>query len=241
MQIGEYNFVKHNFQLIENIVGRPAFLKSFSGKLGLSPVSEVITENYAQSLRRFFPQQPVFTLWFHPDEDGVYRGGIFSFGGIHEYRYVGPLVYLPLVSPNSWMVRANKIALGQNVICRQDCNIQFNTTVPYFYGPQQELDLINAFLQVEGSQMSAGVYLLDCDNPNTYPLLHIQFDTLDVCWGMDELWEKKTERSRTICKSGIRTSTDMPGWVFGHKLMYKLFTVFHTQLSKMGFARANHP
>ncbi|OON19202.1 hypothetical protein X801_04934, partial [Opisthorchis viverrini] len=152
LRIGEYVHSEFTFQMIERLRWRPYFLDRFSGKLGLAPVSEVTPDTFAQSLLRLFPQEPVFTFWFRPDEDGVYRNGIFSFGGIHDYRYHGRLVYLPLLSADSWTIQATKISLGQDVICQQDCNIQFNTAVPYFYGPRGQIGQIHRLLHVPTSR-----------------------------------------------------------------------------------------
>ncbi|OON17537.1 hypothetical protein X801_06624, partial [Opisthorchis viverrini] len=147
-QIGEYKLIKFHFQLIESIRTRPKFLDAFSGKLGLAPVSQVTTESFAQSLLRLCPDEPVFTIWFRPSQDGVYRSGMFSFGGIHDYRYVGPLIYVPLLPPgNSWTVQASRISVGQDVICHQDCSILFNTSVRHLYGPPEKVTLIHRSVQ----------------------------------------------------------------------------------------------
>ncbi|OON19265.1 hypothetical protein X801_04870, partial [Opisthorchis viverrini] len=93
--------------LVRLFADDPVFTMWFR-PMGLAPVSTVTTESFAQTLVRLFPDDPVFTIWFHPDGDGVYRGGLFSFGGIHDYRYVGPLVYVPLLPPgDSWTVQAS--------------------------------------------------------------------------------------------------------------------------------------
>ncbi|TGZ54678.1 hypothetical protein CRM22_010579 [Opisthorchis felineus] len=242
LRIGEYDFMNFHFQMIESLRWRPAFLDGCSGKLGLAPFSIVTQENFAQSLLRFFPNEASFTLWFRPDEDGVYTTGVFSFGGIHEYRYEWPPVYFPLMSTGaSWIIQATKISLGQDVICWQDCNILFNTGVPYFYGPQQQIENAHRLLGVDISQMSGGAYLLDCKNANTYPMLSVEFGMFHAHWTMSELWEKGRDRRGHICKSGMRTSALVPGWAFGHKLMFKLFTVFDLGGARMGLAKASRP
>ncbi|TGZ63004.1 hypothetical protein CRM22_007131 [Opisthorchis felineus] len=240
--IGEYNFMEFNFQMIEQLSQRPRFLDYFSGKLGLAPASEVIPESFAQSLVRLFPDDPVFTLWFRPDADGEYKGGIFSFGGVHEYRYHGNLLYVPLLPPYTfWIVQATKIALGQDIVCQQDCNIQFNTGVPYFYGPQDQIDQIHRLLLVDMDRMSSGAHLLNCRDADSYPLLIIELGGHQFKWRMDELWEMKRDGWTFICKSGMRFSTSLPGWVLGHKLMYTLFTVFDSKNSRIGMAKASRP
>ncbi|KER19396.1 hypothetical protein T265_11819 [Opisthorchis viverrini] len=108
LRIGEYSLRNFNFQTIVTMKSRPPFLDRFSGKLGLGPASDVTPGNFAQSLLTAFPDEPVFTFWFRPDHDGVFRGGIFSFGGIHDYRYDGPLIYLPMMLPTSWTVQATR-------------------------------------------------------------------------------------------------------------------------------------
>ncbi|OON19483.1 eukaryotic aspartyl protease [Opisthorchis viverrini] len=241
-RIGEYRFAGFNFQMIERMNERPGFLDFFSGKLGLAPVSAVTQETFAQSILRLFPDDPVFTFWFRPDEDGVYRSGIFSFGGVHEYRYVGNMVYVPLVTPgNSWTIEATKISLGENILCQQDCKIQINTGVRYFYASREQIEEIHRLLQIDMDRKSTGVYLLEYGEADSYPSLIIEFGVNQLKWRMDELWEKKKDRGRIICKSGMRFTSSLSGWVFGHKLMYKLFTVFDMKNSRIGMAEASRP
>ncbi|OON18004.1 eukaryotic aspartyl protease [Opisthorchis viverrini] len=239
LRIGEYSLRKFNFQTIVSMKGRPTFLDRFSGKLGLGPTSDVTPANFAHSLLTTFPREPVFTFWFHPDHDGVFRSGLFSFGGIHDYRYEGPLIYLPMMFPNSWTVQATSISVGGHLLCQQACAIQFNTAYPYFYGPKQQIDLVHQLLQAKKNRLSEGEYVLECDY--SYPLLKVEFGTLLVQWRMDEIWEKKRDRDTTFCKSGMRSLPLQQGWAFGHKLMYKLFTVFDLNRARMGLALASRP
>ncbi|TGZ72048.1 hypothetical protein CRM22_002313 [Opisthorchis felineus] len=173
--------------------------------------------------------------------DGLFRNGVFSFGGIHQYRYEQPLLYFPLVSADSWTIQATRISLGRNVICQQDCSILFNTAVRFLYGPQQQIDRIHQSLHEANNRMSDGVYSLICDKASSYPLLRVQFDSIHVDWRMNELWEKRRYGRGFACKSGMRTSTLTAGWTFGHMLMYKLFTVFDLKCLRMGLAKASRP
>ncbi|KER19041.1 hypothetical protein T265_15690, partial [Opisthorchis viverrini] len=241
LRIGEYIHPGFTFQMIEKLQWRPYFLDHFSGKLGLAPVSEILPETFAQSLLRLFPQEPVFTLWFRPDEDGEYRNGIFSFGGVHDYRYDGQLLYFPVVFANSWIIQATKISLGEDVVCQQDCNIQFSTAVPYFYGPREQINQIHRLLNLPADGISQGENILNCDKADSYPQLHVQFGSLHVHWRMDEIWETKRDRKSFVCKSGIRTNIGLPGWECGHKLMYKLFAVYDLRNARIGLADASRP
>ncbi|OON19482.1 hypothetical protein X801_04650 [Opisthorchis viverrini] len=242
MQIGEYRLGQFHFHLIEGMGQRPIFLDYFSGKLGLAPASEVTQETFAQSLLRLFPNDPVFTFWFRPDADGEYRRGIFSFGGVHEYRYDGDLTYFPLVLPGDpWTIQAIKISLGENILCQQDCNIRFNTGVPHFYGPRDPTDEVHRLLEVDTTLFRVGAHALNCDEADSYPPLRVQFQGHDFEWRMDELWEMKGAGRNIVCRSGIRYSSSLPGWHIGQKLMFKLFTVFDLKNSRMGIAKASRP
>ncbi|GAA57387.1 pregnancy-associated glycoprotein 1 [Clonorchis sinensis] len=181
-------------------------------------------------------------MWFHPDEDGVYRKGMFSFGGIHEYRYDEPLVYIPLVpTVNLWMVQATKISLGQEIICQQDCNIQFSTADPYFYGPRAKVNLIHRLLQLGSWRDRTGIHRLNCEDEASHPLLNVQFGSVEFQWKISDLWTMKMERNRIVCVSGIRDATSQTEWAFGHKVMRKLFTVFDWKNARMGLAKASRP
>ncbi|KAG5452679.1 Pregnancy-associated glycoprotein 4 [Clonorchis sinensis] len=241
LRIGEYNLRKAHFQMIEYTRSRPSFLHQFSGKLGLAPLSQVTTESFAQSLVRLLPE-PVFTMWFHPDEDGVYRRGIFSFGGIHGYRYDEPLVYVPLVPiNNSWMVQATKISIGPHVICQQDCNIHFNTAQHYFYGPADKIDDLHRLAHLSPRRDRSGIYRIDCGGEATHPLFIVQFGDVEFQWRISDLWNKRMLGRRIVCLSGMRDSTSQTEWVFGHKVMRKLFTVFDWKNARMGLAKASRP
>ncbi|OON16453.1 hypothetical protein X801_07734 [Opisthorchis viverrini] len=176
------------------------------------------------------------------DEDGVYRSGIFSFGGIHDYRYEGPLIYVPLVpNSDSWTVPATKISIGQVVICQQDCNILFNTGIPYFYGPRESVDQIHRALHEGAWRDRIGVYRLNCDREAHYLNLVVEFGGVEFQWKMGDLWKKRMEGARVVCISGIRDSASPAGWTIGQRAMRKLFTVFDLKNTRMGVATASRP
>ncbi|KER19171.1 eukaryotic aspartyl protease [Opisthorchis viverrini] len=239
MQIGEYAIPGFNVQLIENLRLLPNFLRYFSGKLGLAPTSDLLAENFVQALQRLLPNEPVFTFWFRPDEDGVFRSGIFSFGGIHDYRSEGQVIYHPLVSVDSWIIQATKILLGQVVLCEQHCNIQFNTALPYLYGPQEKIEEAQRLLDVETNRMHLGAHVMDCNE--NYPLLIVHFGGQQLQWRMNDFWEKRMDRRKVTCILGMRASSSGPGWIFGHRVMFRLFTVFDRIGSRIGIAKANRP
>ncbi|OON19201.1 eukaryotic aspartyl protease [Opisthorchis viverrini] len=239
LTIGECAIPEFHVQTVERLRFRPYFLDVFSGKLGLAPTSDLVPETFVGALQRQFPNEPEFTFWFRPDEDGVFRNGIFSFGGIHDYRYEGPLIYRPLLSPDSWTIQATKILLGETVLCAQDCNILFKTAIPYFYGPQDKITEAQRLLQVESNRMHMGVHTLNCNI--IYPLLSIHFGRHQVQWRMSDFWEKKLDRNQVICKLGMRASASGPGWTLGHRMMFKLFTVFDSRRSRIGIAKASRP
>ncbi|OON19778.1 hypothetical protein X801_04351, partial [Opisthorchis viverrini] len=187
------------------------------------------------------------------DEDGVFRNGIFSYGGIHDYRYTWPLIYRPLVSADSWTIEATKILLGQDVLCEQFCSIQFSTAIPYFYGPQEKVTQAHRLLQLDTERMDTQAPVMNCKA--VYPLLTIQFGEHQLEWKLSDFWEKvstvstelcsylaqKMERIHVTCKLGIRTSSSGPGWILGHRMMFNLFTVFDSRWSRMGIAKASRP
>ncbi|XP_065294470.1 lysosomal aspartic protease-like [Dermacentor albipictus] len=213
----------------------------FDGAVGLSIESRFLSEHWSIFDHMFWSQllpQPVFAFYFHPTVNGT--DGEFVLGGIDKSHYEGDLTYAQSAT-DEWIIRFQGIKIGQRWIQTDDLYAKPVSTLPFIYGPQQQIDLIHKTLNA--SSTSHGEYTVDCEDIPTLPIISIKITSRNF----DLRPQDYIVKVNSTCYSGfiVDTAHQLPGgstWLLGQNFLRRVYTIFETGIflwdKRLAFAYA---
>jgi len=170
------------------------------------------------------------------DTDAV-DGGELLFGGINKTRFVGELVYAPVVRKGYWEVAFTKLMLGADEISFDMTHgAAIDTGTSLIAGPSDAVDAINT--KIGATKSFNGLYTVDCGTVASLPVVEFTFGGHAFQLnGTDYVLQSQGQCISAFLGLDIPAPAG-PIWVVGDAFLRVYYTVYDLGQNRVGFARA---
>jgi cathepsin D len=155
-------------------------------------------------------------------------------GGTDPQYYTGDFVYSQVVFPSYWLVGADYLAVGGNIVyvCDFTCPTVIDTGTSIIVGPPYILDpMVNAIGNVS----------LDCSNVNKLPTISFSLSGHVLSVPPSVYVLQLPTGSGTQCVLGIESTWEIaPFLILGDPFLRQYYTVYDRDKDVVGFALAKH-
>lgn len=210
----------------------------FDGILGLGYKNIAVT-GAVPPVYRMIDQglidKPLFSVWLGSNADGG-EGGDLLFGDIDTDRFVGDLVYAPVIRKGYWEVALNGVTIGDEDLGVVGGKAAIDTGTSLCAIPTAESERINKL--IGGKKNFAGQYVVDCAKIPSLPDMTFTFgDHTFTLAAKHYILEVQGTCISSFMGMDIPEPAG-PIWIIGDAFLRAYYTVYDLGNDRVGFAEA---
>ncbi|KYN10481.1 Lysosomal aspartic protease, partial [Trachymyrmex cornetzi] len=181
--------------------------------------------------------RPVFSIYMKREFFTSEIVGELILGDIDSSLYVGQLTNVNVTRKGYWQFNMNKVQLGNNILCENDCQAIIDSSKPRISGPPSAIAVINKYIRTI-SPNNPGI--VDCKMIYKLPDLYFIIGGKVFELTSEDYMIKSTLSYDTSCISPFEDNNisdkDGPTWVLGSLFLRRYYIKFDMRKNRMGFA-----
>ncbi|KAG5327900.1 ASPP protease, partial [Acromyrmex heyeri] len=165
-------------------------------------------------------------------------GSVLILGGSDPALYDGELTYVNVTHKGYWQFTMDKVQLGNNTLCENDCQAIIDSSNVRISGPPSAIAIINKYIRTI-SLSDPAIFRLKVNCKQIYKLPDIYFIIGGKVFELtSEDYIIKLERYN-VCTSAFMDAVlheNSPKWILGNVFLRRYYTEFDMKNNQMGFA-----
>ncbi|XP_011055936.1 PREDICTED: lysosomal aspartic protease-like isoform X2 [Acromyrmex echinatior] len=214
------------------------FIPNYQGIIGMGYSTSatgipVLTNMVQQGLLL----RPVFSIYMKREYKTSEVVGELILGDIDSSLYVGKLTNVNVTRKGYWQFNMNKVQLGNNTLCENDCQAIIDSSNVRISGPPSAIAVINKYIRNISLNDPAVVH---CKQIYKLPDIYFIIGGKVFELTSEDYMIKSTLSYDPSCISPFVNNNildkDGPTWVLGNQFLHRYYTKFDMGKNQMGFA-----
>ncbi|XP_018348387.1 PREDICTED: lysosomal aspartic protease-like [Trachymyrmex septentrionalis] len=221
-----------------NYKGRLPISPNYQGILGLGYSTSatgipVLTNMVQQGLLL----RPIFSIYMKRELPTSVEVGELILGDIDDSLYIDKLTNVNVTRKGYWQFNMNRVQLGNNILCENDCQAIIDSSNFRISGPPSAIAVINKYIRTISL---TDPNIVDCKQIYKLPDLYFIIGGKVFELTSEDYMVKSTSSYTTICMSPFEDNNildkDGPTWILGNLFLRRYYIKFDMGKNQMGFA-----